>query len=116
VSDDLEVKGEEERIKHTCGCAKLLITSTYIENWLCPLVTISKTSDCSTQYFFVYIIYNRNKFHVVKVKVKLSRYRPGQALGVQEVEVPEFLDSRHMKVVRLSSLHNSCLYPQESFT
>ena len=35
-----------------------------------------------------------------KGKVKLSRYRPGQALGFQEVEAPEFLDTGR-------------LYPQE---
>jgi hypothetical protein len=45
-----------------------------------------------------------------KVKIKLSRYRPGQALGV-----PEFLDNRHMKVVRLSALSTGHLYPQEEF-
>jgi hypothetical protein len=35
-------------------------------------------------------------------------YRP---LGFQEVEAPEFLDSRHMKVVKLSALHTGRLYP-----
>ena len=45
------------------------------------------------------------------VKVKLSRYRPGQALGFQEVETPEFLENRHMKVVRLSALRTDRLYP-----
>jgi hypothetical protein len=34
-------------------------------------------------------------------------------LGFQEVEAPEFLDSRHMKVVRLSALRTGRLYPQE---
>ena len=36
-------------------------------------------------------------------------------LGFQEVEAPEFLDNRHMKVVRLSALSTGRLYPQESF-
>jgi hypothetical protein len=49
------------------------------------------------------------------VKVKLFRYRPGQALGFQEAEAREFLDNRHMKVVRLSALHTGRLYPQEGF-
>jgi hypothetical protein len=48
-------------------------------------------------------------------KVKLSRYRPGQALGVPEVEAPEFLENRHMKVVRLSALRTGHLYPQKGF-
>jgi hypothetical protein len=52
--------------------------------------------------------------HKVK-KVKLSRYRPGQALGFQEVEAPEFLDNRHMKVVSLSALRAGRPYPQEAF-
>jgi hypothetical protein len=48
----------------------------------------------------------------IKVKIKLSRYRP---LGFQEVQAPEFLDNRHMKVVRLSALRIGHLYPQEAF-
>jgi hypothetical protein len=35
--------------------------------------------------------------------------------GFQEVEAPRFQDNRHMKVVRLSALCTSCLYPQEIF-
>ena len=35
--------------------------------------------------------------------------------GFQEVEAPIFQDNRHMKVVRLSALRTSCLYPQEIF-
>ena len=35
---------------------------------------------------------------------------PGQALRTQEVELAEFLDSRYMKVVRLSALRTCCLY------
>jgi hypothetical protein len=33
--------------------------------------------------------------------------------GFQEFEAPEFLDNRHLKVVRLSALRTGCLYPQE---
>jgi hypothetical protein len=36
-------------------------------------------------------------------------------LGFQEVEAPEFLDNRHVKVVRLSALRTGRLYPQEQF-
>jgi hypothetical protein len=35
--------------------------------------------------------------------------------GFQEVEAPEFLYNRHMKVVRLSVLRDDRLYPQEGF-
>ena len=35
--------------------------------------------------------------------------------GFQEVKVPRFHDNRHMKVVRLSVLRTSRLYPQEKF-
>ena len=43
--------------------------------------------------------------HVVLfVRVKLSRYRPGQALMVPGGRAPRFRDSRYMKVVRLSAL------------
>ena len=37
-------------------------------------------------------------------------YRPG---GFQKVEAPRFLNSRHLKVVRLSAQSTSHLYPQE---
>jgi hypothetical protein len=40
---------------------------------------------------------------------------PLQALGFQEVEAPEFLDNRHMKMVRLSALRIGRLYPKEEF-
>jgi hypothetical protein len=39
----------------------------------------------------------------------------GGPLGYHEAEAPEFLDSRHMKVVRLSALRTGRLYPQEGF-
>ena len=48
----------------------------------------------------------------VKVKVKHSHYRPGQALTVPVVEAPRFEDNQHMKVVRLSALRTGRLYPQ----
>jgi hypothetical protein len=48
-------------------------------------------------------------------KVKLSRYRPGRPLAFLEVEAPEFLDNRHMNVVRLSALRTGRPYPQEGF-
>jgi len=35
--------------------------------------------------------------------------------GFQEVEAPRFQDNQHMKVVRLSDLSTSRLYPQEIF-
>jgi hypothetical protein len=56
-----------------------------------------------------------NSYDFTLLKIKLSRYRPGQALGVPEVEAPEFLDDRHMKVVRLSALRTGRLYLQEGF-
>jgi hypothetical protein len=34
-------------------------------------------------------------------------------VGFQEIEAPEFLDNRHIKVVRLSALRTGRLYPQE---
>jgi hypothetical protein len=37
-----------------------------------------------------------------------------RACGFQEVESPRFQDNRHMKVVRLSALHNGHLCPPEN--
>jgi hypothetical protein len=52
---------------------------------------------------------------LVEKSLKFSRYRPGQALGFQEVEAPEFLDNWHRKGARLSALRTGRLYPQEGF-
>jgi hypothetical protein len=49
-----------------------------------------------------------------KVKVKLSRYTPGQDLGgSRRLRLPEFLYNRHMKVVRLSALRTGRIYPRK---
>jgi len=45
-------------------------------------------------------------------KVKQSHYRPWE---FQEVEAPRFQDNQHMKMIRLSALHTSHLYPQAIF-
>jgi hypothetical protein len=53
--------------------------------------------------------------------VELSKKKSFPATGLdrplefQEVEAPEFLNIRHMKVVRLSALRIGHLYPQEGF-
>jgi hypothetical protein len=49
----------------------------------------------------------------VQLKVKLSLYKPGQALRFQKDEAPRFQDTRHMKAVRLSALSTSRLYTKE---
>jgi len=48
----------------------------------------------------------------VRVKVKQSHYKPGQAL---RVEAPRFQNNRQVNVVRLSVLCTGRLYPQETF-
>jgi hypothetical protein len=47
--------------------------------------------------------------------VKLPATGLDRPLGFQEVETPEFLDNRHMKVVRSSAIRNGRLYPQKGF-
>ena len=49
--------------------------------------------------------------NLIKVFINQSHSRPGQPWGIQEVEAPRFQDSLHMKVVRLSALCTSRLYP-----
>ena len=51
-------------------------------------------------------------YSYIKVKVKQSHYRPGQALRVPGVEAPRFQANWHMKVVRLSALRTGRLYHQ----
>ena len=48
-------------------------------------------------------------------KDKAVLYRPGQALGFQEVESPRFPDNGHKNLAKLSVLHTGRLYPQETF-
>jgi hypothetical protein len=60
-----------------------------------------------------YWCYNRD-VDEVKIKVKQTHYRPGQALRFPG-GAPRFEDSRHMKVVRLSAVHTGRLYHQETF-
>jgi hypothetical protein len=68
----------------------------------CSFKTLVSTYDTTTlwnTHSIVNTTYN---------KVTQSYYR---SLGSQEVEVPRFLDNRHMKVVRLSALRTGRLYP-----
>jgi hypothetical protein len=46
-----------------------------------------------------------------QVKVKQSHTGLGRPLVLQEVEVPRFVDNRHMKVVRLSAVRTGRLSP-----
>ena len=48
--------------------------------------------------------------------LQLTPYRPEQAFRAPgRLRLPEFLDNRHMKVVRLSTVRTGSLYPQETF-
>jgi len=38
------------------------------------------------------------------------------SIGFQEFEAPRFLDSRHMKVVKMSALHTGRLYHPENIS
>jgi hypothetical protein len=72
------------------------------------LFSIVYTRVQSNNSFFIFSFNPINK-----VKVKLFHYGPGQALRSRGLSLPEFLDSPHMKVVRLSALSTGRLYPQE---
>jgi len=48
--------------------------------------------------------------------LQLIPYRPKEAISASGgLRLPEFLDNRHMKVVRLSAVRTGSLYPQETF-
>jgi hypothetical protein len=53
--------------------------------------------------------------HCIQKYFMLSRSGLDRLLGFQEIETHRFLDNRHMKVVRLSTLRTGRLYPQERF-
>jgi hypothetical protein len=48
----------------------------------------------------------------VKAEVTPYHYKLDRLLGIQEVEFPEFLDSRHMKVESLSAVCTGRHYPE----
>jgi hypothetical protein len=70
-------------------------------------------------YRVLYYIVHYFAFIVINSSEGKGKAFPLQALerplGFQEVEAPEFLHNRHMKVVRLSALCTGRLYPQEGF-
>jgi hypothetical protein len=59
----------------------------------------------------------RNTFYEVFMKLKKGKSIPVQAWtgpeGSRRLRLPEFIDNRHIKVVRLSALRTGRLYPQE---
>jgi hypothetical protein len=90
-------------------------------NLICSVFAI--TSYLTLYYFFVYVTHAwpfvTSELHLhqkFKAKVKQSHYRPRQALRVPGGWSSQISrQSRHMKVVRLSTLRTSCLYSQEIF-
>ena len=59
--------------------------------------------------------WNKYKLYQIWVCIIKAKRPLGRPWGFQEVEAPRFQDNRHMKVVRLSTLRTSRLYPQEIF-
>jgi hypothetical protein len=61
------------------------------------------------------ITWDRWIFYRILKKKSFPSTGLDMTLGSLEAEAPEFLDNRHMKVVRLSALRTGRLYPQERF-
>jgi hypothetical protein len=64
--------------------------------------------------YHAFIAWHSGKRQLLKGKA-FSATGLDRPLGFLEVEAPEFLDNRHMKVVWLSALCTGRLYPQEGF-
>ena len=71
-----------------CMCVCMYVC-TYVRTYVCVCV-----------YVCMYVY----------VKVKQPLYSPGHTSYSRSLVLPTFLDSRHMKVVRLSILHTDRLY------
>ena len=59
-------------------------------------------------YFYGNIIVESS----LKAEVTPYRHKLDRLLGLQEVVFPEFLDSRHVKVERVSAVCTDRLYPE----
>jgi hypothetical protein len=71
----------------------------------------------SSSFMIIIVFCSTSHAHVDDTKKRQSFPATGleRPLGFQEVEATEFLDNRHMKVVRLSDLGTGRLYLQERF-
>ena len=98
---------------HVCAIfsgAGFLSFSTANLLFVCPLWYV-RTIILELVYFFVTNILSISLLSIsLYAKAKQFLYRPGQALGLQEVEDPRFLVIRIINLVRLSALHTGRLY------
>jgi hypothetical protein len=70
-------------------------------------------------WFVHWINYKTRARHTARMRMGNGKSFPAtgldKPLGFLELKAPEFLDNRHMKVVRLSAIRTGRLYPQEGF-
>jgi hypothetical protein len=69
-------------------------------------VAVAAVGQAATSSFRRIYLITRKRIHKSNPITGL-----GRPLGSQEVEVPRYIDNRHMKVVRLSALRTGRLYP-----
>jgi len=77
------------------------------------ILTVRPEFSPNSTDWFIFLMQTIHAHCEVKVKVKQSRYRPGQAQRVPESYGSQISWQRHRMVVRLSALRTCRLYPQE---
>jgi hypothetical protein len=107
MADHLQVENEERLMLEPCHV---------YNNTLNTINNLNYFVEGKLQGNFVLCFFTVKEFFfnlfTLKHNIKLSLYRPGEALRAPGVEASRFIDNRHMKVARLSALRTGCLYPQ----
>jgi len=97
-------------IRKICFCKQVMSLTFNSVRLVAQQPCVNSISDCST-------VQSSVEFSERKILVSSANPITGldRPWAFQKVEAPRFQDNQHMKVVRLSALRTSRLYPQEIF-
>jgi hypothetical protein len=79
----------------------------FVDDFLTLILKCTQRRCPNWRYLVLLVV--RTNIHNTQIRVEQPLYSPGQ--GLRRLKLPRFLDSRYMKVVRLSSRCTVRLYP-----